>query len=82
MSGVPWYSMEEHDVFPETFGSFFFPDPEARALFLRRHAALLDAAWWQGVQEVIEAGGQSDVFPYPDKRRFGVRFPDGCPRDD
>ena len=63
-----------------TFGSFFFPDPEARAQFLQHHAELLEADWWQGMQALIEAGGQSDVFPYPDKRRFGVRFAEGCPR--
>jgi isocitrate dehydrogenase kinase/phosphatase len=70
----PWYSIHEHDVFPETFGSFFFPNPEARKTFLRWHADLVTAGYWQKTQQTIIEGGQADVFPYPEKRRFVNRF--------
>jgi isocitrate dehydrogenase kinase/phosphatase len=70
MSIEPWYSIEENDVFPETFGAFFFPDPRARKLFLRNHHDLTTVGFWTTTQQTIMDGGQQDVFPYPEKRRF------------
>jgi len=70
MSIDPWYSIEENDVFPETFGSFFFPQPEARSLFYRKHRELVNPEFWKKTQQTIIEGGQQDVFPYPIKRRF------------
>lgn len=70
MSTEPWYSIEEDDVFPETFGSFFFPDPESRQSFFRNHGELVTARYWRDTQQTIIDGGQQDVFPYPVKRRF------------
>lgn len=70
LSTEPWYSIEEQDVFPETFGSFFFPDPQAREIFYQHHRALVTARYWQKARQTIIDGGQADVFPYPDKRRF------------
>lgn len=74
MNSEPWYSIEEHDVFPETFGSFFFPDPKARKTFLRWHQDLVTPEYWQNIRQTILEGGQEDVFPYPEKRRFVNRF--------
>ncbi len=74
MNSDPWYSIEEHDVFPETFGSFFFPNPTLRKTFLRWHADLVTPEYWQRTRQTIIEGGQADVFPYPDKRRFVNRF--------
>jgi len=74
MSDTPWYSIGDKDVFPESFTPFFFPNREDHALFKKDHADLLDADWWNGVKNNILAGGQADVFPYPVKRRFSVRF--------
>jgi len=70
MSTEPWYSIEENDVFPETFASFFFPEPKARSMFLRKHGELVTAEFWRKTQQTIIDGGQQDVFPYPEKRRF------------
>jgi len=70
MSTEPWYSIEETDVFPETFGSFFFPDPNSRQVFFRNHGELVTAKFWRDTQKMIIDGGQQDVFPYPVKRRF------------
>ncbi len=74
MSDEPWYSVEENDVFPETFGPFFFPDSKDMAIFKKDHADLMTAAWWKQVKENILSGNQADVFPYPEKRRFKHRY--------
>jgi isocitrate dehydrogenase kinase/phosphatase len=74
MSVEPWYSVQESDVFPETFGSFFFPDPEAREFFLLHHGDLVNPEFWKKTRETIIEGGQADVFPYPRKRRFSHRY--------
>lgn len=60
----PWYAVAAHDVFPEEFPTFLFPDPALRRLFTSMHGELFDAAWWQGVQADIRAGQVLDVFPY------------------
>ena len=77
MSDTPWYSIGENDVFPESFKPFFFPNPKDHALFKKDHADLLNADWWNGVKDNILAGDQADLFPYPVKRRFSVRFGGG-----
>jgi isocitrate dehydrogenase kinase/phosphatase len=73
MSDMPWYSVEEHDVFPETFGPFFFADAKDMASFKNNHADLMDPAWWKRVKENILNGSQQDIFPYADKKRFRNR---------
>jgi len=74
LSDTPWYSIGEHDVFPESFAPFFFANPEELALFKKDHAELLDADWWNSMKDDILAGQQTDVFPYPIKRRFSIRY--------
>ena len=74
MSDEPCFSIRDNDVFPETFGSFFFPNPVLREIFLRKHADLVNPAYWRDVQEVLKSGGQSDVYPYTQKQRFGHRY--------
>jgi len=73
MSDTPWYSVEENDVFPESFGPFFFPEEKDMALFRRDHAELMEAAWWKQVKENIMTGNQQDIFPYSEKKRFRQR---------
>lgn len=74
MSDTPWYSVEENDVFPESFGPFFFADPKDMEMFRKDHAELMTAEWWKKVQSDIMAGNQADIFPYPDKIRFSQRY--------
>jgi isocitrate dehydrogenase kinase/phosphatase len=74
MSDVPWYSVEEHDVFPETFGPFFFANGQDMKVFEADHAELMTAAWWKQVKQDIETGNQADIFPYPKNRRFKIRW--------
>ncbi|HLO96357.1 MAG TPA: bifunctional isocitrate dehydrogenase kinase/phosphatase, partial [Burkholderiaceae bacterium] len=70
MSGEVWYSVGPRDVFPETFGPFLLGHPGVRELFMRHHADLLDAEFWQGHKERILAGHVHDVFPYEAHKRF------------
>jgi isocitrate dehydrogenase kinase/phosphatase len=70
MASEPWYTVGPTDVFPEEFGTFLLGDPRIRALFMKHHAELLDAAFWQEKQAGIRAGLLEDVFPYPESMRF------------
>ena len=74
MSDTPWYSVGEHDVFPETFGPFFFPEARDMKLFRRDHAELMTPEWWKDMKEDLESGMPADIFPYPDKKRFRRRY--------
>ena len=69
MSGEIWYSVRPGDVFPETFGPFLLGHPAVRDIFMRHHADLLDAEFWQGHQSRIRDGQILDVFPY-ERGRF------------
>ncbi len=70
MASEPWYAVGPHDVFPETFGTFLLGNPAVREVFMRHHADLLDAAYWQAQQERTRQGQVFDVFPYDNSRRF------------
>ena len=70
MSGEVWYSVGAKDVFPETFGPFLLGNDAVRDVFMRHHADLLDAAFWQNHQSRIQAGHVFDVFPYEQEKRF------------
>ncbi|MBX3655059.1 MAG: bifunctional isocitrate dehydrogenase kinase/phosphatase [Ramlibacter sp.] len=73
MSGEIWYSVGPRDVFPETFGPFLLGNDRVRGVFMKHHADLLDAAFWQGHKERIAAGHVHDVFPYDPQKRFPSR---------
>ena len=66
----PYWSVGENDVFPEQFESFLVADPKARQIFYEYHRDLLDPGFWRAKQEVLRAGEQEDVFPYPEEQRF------------
>jgi isocitrate dehydrogenase kinase/phosphatase len=68
-----WYPVGPRDVFPEEFATFVLTDARHREAFLRRHAYLLDAAWWQDVQRSIAGGLVPEVLSYPDSVRFVPR---------
>ena len=73
MSGEIWYSVGAKDVFPETFGPFLLGNDAVRGVFMKHHADLLDAAFWQNHQSRIQAGHVFDVFPYEQEKRFVKR---------
>lgn len=70
MSAEPWYAINKNDVFPETFGTFLLGSGNIRQYFLKHHAQLLEAKFWQEKKERIEKGKVEDVFPYPQEVRF------------
>ncbi|HUR88290.1 MAG TPA: bifunctional isocitrate dehydrogenase kinase/phosphatase [Ramlibacter sp.] len=70
MSGEVWYAVNKHDVFPETFEPFLLGNPAVREVFMKRHADLLDPAFWNTRKERILAGHVHDVFPYDRDKRF------------
>ena len=76
MSGEIWYSVGPKDVFPETFAPFLLGNPAVREVFMKHHADLLDAAFWQSHKERIQQGYVYDVFPYEQDKRFHVAHPD------
>jgi len=70
MSGQPWYTVAESDVFPEEFRLFFSGNPVARSGFEAQHADLYDYRYWQGLQQRIRDGFVFDTFPYRRSKRF------------
>jgi isocitrate dehydrogenase kinase/phosphatase len=70
MSGDVWYTVGPKDVFPETFGPFLLGHPLVREVFMKHHADLLDADFWQGHKQRIGSGYVHDVFPYDVDKRF------------
>jgi len=70
MSGEVWYNVGPKDVFPETFGPFLLGNPMVREVFMKHHADLLDASFWQAHKERIAQGHVFDVFPYEREKRF------------
>lgn len=74
MSAEPFYAVGPHDVFPEQFPTFLFPEGQARDVFLEAHGELATARFWIDQQARLTAGIQEDMFPYPGEIRFAVRF--------
>jgi isocitrate dehydrogenase kinase/phosphatase len=70
MADDVWYAVGPRDVFPEEFATFLLTDPKIRENFMRHHAALLDAAWWQGVQKAIRSGAIPEVLSYSEGARL------------
>jgi len=70
MAAEPYWSVGPNDVFPEQFERFLVTDPQAREVFLERHADLMDPAFWAAKQARLRAGEEEDVYPYPEEVRF------------
>ena len=80
MSGEAWYSVGPRDVFPEEFATFLLVSDRIRNAFMRHHADLFDAEFWQATQQQIREGRVADFFPYPESERFCNVFRDEDPR--
>ena len=72
LSAEPWYSVGEHDAFPEEFIPFLVPAGPLRDEFLSAHGGLLTAEWWRDVQRRIREGELFDVYPYARSRRLRI----------
>ncbi|MFC0399640.1 bifunctional isocitrate dehydrogenase kinase/phosphatase [Paraburkholderia rhizosphaerae] len=76
MSGEPWYTVGQHDIFPETYGTFLLGDPRVRKSFIRHHADFFDPALWQRHKDHILKGELPDFYPYDRGLRFRNRYPE------
>ncbi|MDH5338881.1 MAG: bifunctional isocitrate dehydrogenase kinase/phosphatase [Rubrivivax sp.] len=65
-----WFDVGPKDVFPETFGPFLLGNARVRQTFMKHHADLLNADYWNLHKQRILAGAMLDVFPYEPQRRF------------
>lgn len=70
LASEPWYPVGANDVFPEAFARFLLGDPRVRRTFMREHAALLDADYWEAARARTRRGRLDDIFPYDTTRRF------------
>lgn len=70
MSSEPWYAVGPNDVFPEEFGAFLLGDERIRKTFLKHHAELLTAKWWQRCRDEVSHGRIADFYPYDSNRRL------------
>jgi isocitrate dehydrogenase kinase/phosphatase len=70
MASEVWYPVGANDVFPEEFATFLLTDAAVRADFLKRHADLLEAQWWQAAQATLARGELPEVLSYPEALRF------------
>jgi len=70
MAAEPWYPIAKNDVFPEQFATFLLGNRKVREFFMKHHADLLTADYWQSRKQRIAAGKIDDVFPYPQEIRF------------
>ena len=70
LSGETWYPVGPNDVFPEEFRLFLLGDPRVRSAFLKHHADLLEAEWWQACRNRVAQGRIEDIFPYEPERRL------------
>ena len=77
LSAEPWFSIAEHDVFPEEFAPFLVPEGPLRDTFLHAHAELLQPEWWQSIQRRLRSGEIFDTYPYREERR--LRLDEGRP---
>ena len=56
MAAEPWYPIAKNDVFPEQFGTFLLGNPLVKKYFMKHHADLLTAAFWQQRKQRILDG--------------------------
>jgi len=70
LAAEPWFSVADHDVFPEEFVSFMVPNGPLRDAFAAAHGDLLQRDWWCAVQDRVRNGELVDTFPYPAARRL------------
>jgi isocitrate dehydrogenase kinase/phosphatase len=74
LAPTAWYSVGPNDVFPESFGPYFFGNEGDFGYFEKYHGDLVNPAWWQDQQKDLLKGCQADIFPYGQEIRFRRRF--------
>jgi isocitrate dehydrogenase kinase/phosphatase len=64
MSGEVWYSVGPETCSRRPLARFLLGNPAVREIFMKHHADLLEASFWQAHKDRIQAGHVHDVFPY------------------
>lgn len=64
LSDEPWFTIGEHDVFPEEFSAFLGLPPHLRQVFLKYHGDLLEPEFWLQTQAQIRADTWTHIRPY------------------
>lgn len=64
LAAEPWFPIGEQDIFPEEFLRFMGLPPTLEHDFLAHHADLLDVAFWQTMQQRLQAGEYIHILPY------------------
>ena len=72
IAAEPWFSVGEHDIFPEEFLNFLAFPKTARKALLERHGDLFHPEFWRKVQEKLRSGELPEIFPYAQERRLFV----------
>ncbi len=74
MLSEPWFNVDKYDMFPEQWKPFLLGDARIGAAVLKHHADLFTPAFWQARKARMAAAEMVDVYPYPQRVRFGERF--------
>ncbi len=69
-SAEPWFSVGEHDIFPEEFRVFLTLPGRPGEAFRASHGDLLTVDYWRRMQRLAEVGEVVDIFPYKPGRRL------------
>jgi isocitrate dehydrogenase kinase/phosphatase len=64
MASVPWFYVDENDVFPEEFRKFLGLRAPLRDVFCEHHNDLFEVSFWQQAQQMIQAGKLPHIYPY------------------
>lgn len=72
LASEPWYTVAENDIFPEEFEFYLVTNPEQKQFFKKHHTDLLQAGYWQHMQQTLRTGIIPDVFPYNIQKRFAI----------
>lgn len=70
LSDEPWFAVRENDIFPEEFMRFLGLTDVLREVFTGHHGDLLDAAFWQSMQEAHRTSEIVHLYPYRESRRL------------
>jgi isocitrate dehydrogenase kinase/phosphatase len=69
-SAEPWFSVGEHDIFPEEFRAFLTLPGRPGQAFQSAHGDLLTVDYWRRMQGLAQQGEVVDIFPYKPGRRL------------
>lgn len=73
MASEPWYPIGPNDVFPEEFRWFLLGDRRIREAFMKYHAELLNADWWNACRDRVAQGRLENIYPYDLSKRLPHR---------